>query len=149
MRCLSLGVETLWAQWQGLASPDWQSGQERSPAGKVLMAPRHLPPGMSGAPQPLTLAMRLMRAGEVGWLRDGGRGWWSSVERGILVVAFFVNPDSTLADGVQFDTGSAWGGCRRDPGLCAGHPFFPGQGWKLGLTLNSEEVRAFPSTCGV
>ena len=37
------------------------------------------------------------------------------------------------------------GGCRRDPGLCAGRPFFPGRAWKLGLTLELEEVRAFPS----
>lgn len=37
------------------------------------------------------------------------------------------------------------GGCRRDSDLCAGLAFFPGKAWKLGLPLELEKVRAFPS----
>lgn len=65
-------------------------------------------PGMSRAPQPPYSGHVLnegRRGGLASW--DGGRGGGAVWSEGFL--SSFVNPDSTLADGVQFDTGSAWG----------------------------------------
>lgn len=83
------------------------------------------PQGCLEHPSPLTLAISLMRAGGglASW--DGGRGGGAVWNEGFL--SSFVNPDSTLADGVQFDTGSAWGWLQEGSWSVRGSPSFQGK----------------------
>lgn len=70
------------------------------------------PQGCLEHPGPLTLAMCQRRAGEAGWLLRMGGWWWSSVERGVLVI--FCKPKLNLSwwgsVWPRFSLGAAAGG---------------------------------------
>ena len=148
MRCLSLRVETPLGTVAGPCL-SWLAERtgKKSCSKSIDRNSCICSPGMPRAPWPPYYG-HVPTEGRRGRLAswDGGHGGRAVWREGFL--SSFVNPNSTLADGVQFDTGSAWGWLQEGSWPVCRSPVLSREGLEAGPHLGIGGGEGIPFTCG-